>query len=232
MKYMGSKNRIAKFILPIILKDRKEGQWYVEPFVGGANMIDKVDGKRLGSDVNKYLIALLKEMQKDRFEAPDVSEDIFNKIKNNKEKYSDWLVGYVGFQLSYGAMWFGSYRRDSKGIRNYSHEAMRNVNKQSKLIRNIVFKNCEYHEIEIPENSIIYCDPPYRNTAKYKANKKDFNHDEFWNWVRVKSKEGHTMFVSEYNAPKDFKCAWSKEINSSLTKNTGGKKGVERLFTI
>ena len=38
MKYMGSKNRIAKYILPIILKDRKEGQWYVEPFVGGANM--------------------------------------------------------------------------------------------------------------------------------------------------------------------------------------------------
>ena len=45
MKYMGSKNRIAKHILPIILKDRIENQYYVEPFVGGANMIDKVDGK-------------------------------------------------------------------------------------------------------------------------------------------------------------------------------------------
>jgi len=27
---MGSKNRIAKEIIPLILKDRKEGQWYVE----------------------------------------------------------------------------------------------------------------------------------------------------------------------------------------------------------
>ena len=45
MKYMGSKNRIAKHILPIILKDRKENQYYVEPFVGGANMIDKVQGQ-------------------------------------------------------------------------------------------------------------------------------------------------------------------------------------------
>lgn len=35
MKYMGSKNRIAKEILPIILRDRKPNQWYVEPFVGG-----------------------------------------------------------------------------------------------------------------------------------------------------------------------------------------------------
>lgn len=44
MKYMGSKNRYAKEILPLILKDRKENQWYVEPFVGGANVIDKVGG--------------------------------------------------------------------------------------------------------------------------------------------------------------------------------------------
>jgi len=36
MKYMGSKKRHAKELLPIILKDRQPGQWYVEPFVGGA----------------------------------------------------------------------------------------------------------------------------------------------------------------------------------------------------
>ena len=52
---MGSKNRIAKHILPIILKDRKENQYYVEPFVGGANMIDKVDGNRIGGEFNKYI---------------------------------------------------------------------------------------------------------------------------------------------------------------------------------
>ena len=57
MKYMGSKNRIAKHLLPIILKDRKEGQWFVEPFVGGANMIDKVTGNRIGADLNRYLIS-------------------------------------------------------------------------------------------------------------------------------------------------------------------------------
>ena len=60
MKYMGSKNRIAEHILPIILKDRKENQYYVEPFVGGANMIDKVNGLRIGADINPYLIELFK----------------------------------------------------------------------------------------------------------------------------------------------------------------------------
>ncbi len=60
MKYMGSKNRHAKELLPIILKDRQPGQWYVEPFVGGANMIDKVDGNRIGADSNEYVAALWK----------------------------------------------------------------------------------------------------------------------------------------------------------------------------
>jgi DNA adenine methylase len=48
MKYMESKNRIAKYILPIMLAERDPEQWWVEPFVGGANMIDKVQGKRMG----------------------------------------------------------------------------------------------------------------------------------------------------------------------------------------
>ena len=55
MKYMGSKNRIAKEILPIMLKLRGDRTW-VEPFVGGGNMIDKVQGKRIGADINHYLI--------------------------------------------------------------------------------------------------------------------------------------------------------------------------------
>lgn len=55
MKYMGSKARVAKHILPIILKDRKPDQPYVEPMVGGANSIDKVDGIRIGGELNEYI---------------------------------------------------------------------------------------------------------------------------------------------------------------------------------
>ena len=74
MKYMGSKNRLAKELLPIILKDRKQGQWYVEPFVGGANMIDKVDGNRIGSDNNKYLIEALKMIRDNPNIIPDLEQ--------------------------------------------------------------------------------------------------------------------------------------------------------------
>jgi len=50
MIYVGGKTRIAKENLLIILADRKPGQAYVEPFVGGANSIDKVDGIRIGGE--------------------------------------------------------------------------------------------------------------------------------------------------------------------------------------
>ena len=230
MKYMGSKNRHAKHLLPIILANRKEGQCYVEPFVGGANMIDKVDGDRIGCDVNRWLIALLDKLSNGWLPPEQVTEEQYAHMKTNMEEYSDHLLGYVGFQLSYGAMWFGSYRRDKIGLRDYSAEAFRNILKQAANLGNIDFRVCSFNELEIPDNSVIYCDPPYEGTAKYKANEEEFNHDEFWKWCRVKAKEGHDVFISEYNAPDDFTCVWSKEVNSSLTKNTGGKKGVEKLF--
>lgn len=63
MKYMGSKNRIAKYILPIILKERKEGQWYIEPFCGGCNLIDKVTGNRMASDSHFELIEMFRALQ-------------------------------------------------------------------------------------------------------------------------------------------------------------------------
>jgi len=230
MKYMGSKNRHSKQILPLILKDRKPEQWYVEPFVGGANMIDKVDGLRIGNDCNKYLIALLKEMQDYKFKAPDITEEEFNIMKTKPEDFEDWVLGYTGFQLSFGAMWFGSYRRDNTGKRNYSEEAKRNVDKQAKKVKGIHFYNSDYCDFFIPENSIVYCDPPYKGTAKYKANEEEFDHDLFYDWVRIKAKEGHQVFISEYSMPDDFICIWQKKVNGNISKDTGKKKSVEKLF--
>ncbi len=230
MKYMGSKARIAKHILPIILKDRKPDQWYVEPFVGGANMIDKVDGNRIGADSNKHLIALLNEMSKSNYSSPYVTKQQFELVKENKVHYDDWYVGFVGFQLSFSAMWFGSYRRDNQGVRDYASEAKRNVDKQAKKIKGCKFVASDYFDLEIPKESVIYCDPPYEGTAKYKA-VDDFNHDLFWQWCRDKVKEGHQVFISEYNAPDDFTCVWQRELNVSVSKNGKHKRAIEKLFT-
>lgn len=230
MKYMWSKNRIAKYLLPIILKDRKPGQWYVEPFVWGANMIDKVDGNRIGADVNKYLISFLHELSVWEFNYNKFYDrESYNKIRYNKNDYKESEVWYVWVNCSYCWSWFESYAWIS-AWRNYQEEAQRNIKKQMVNLQWVKFVNESYDFLDIPNNSIIYCDPPYKWVREYNFDKW-FNHDEFWNWCREKKKEWHTIFISEYNAPEDFKCIWEKEVTNSLHK-TQTKRPVEKLFTL
>ena len=230
MKYMGSKARIAKHILPIILKDRKDGQWYVEPFVGGANVIDKVDGNRIGCDINPYLIAILQhcEQQKSNELADKISEEEYNHIKNNKDSYSLVHVAHCGFNATFGAKWFGGYARARKST-GYDRDVIcgkNNLVKQMPALKGVYFISCSYDGLDVHPESIIYCDPPYEGTTKYKD---DFDHDKFWQWCREKCEEGHRVFVSEYNAPDDFVCVWSGELSVTVQKS-GTKKATERLF--
>ena len=237
MRYMGSKNRIAKHLLPIILKDRKPNQWYVEPFVGGANMIDKVTGNRIGADSNEYVINAL------RFIKNEITP------KNNSEfSESDYIIAadaarsgsmptnklglysYALIAFSFGAKWIGGWSRgkNSKGEqRDYVNEQHKASQKQKAKLQGLRLVVGSYDHIYIPADSIIYCDPPYANTTKYKD---DFNHDEFWQWCRDKVKEGHQVFISEYNAPDDFVCIWSQELNVSVAKDGKHKKAIEKLF--
>ena len=230
MKYMGSKNKIAKYILPIILHNRQPDQWYVEPFVGGANMIDKVTGPRLGNELNKYVYALLVQIEKGWLPPENVTEEIWRDVKDNKDKYPDHFVAYCGICLSFGAVWFCTYARDAKGNRNYGEEAYRNLKKQAPKLNGIVFKNYDYLKLAIPYNSIIYCDPPYKGTDKYRGFEQ-INHDEFWDWVRRKSTTGnHRVFVSEFTAPDDFVEIWSMKISTAIAEKALGKNITEKLF--
>lgn len=226
MKYMGSKARVAKHILPIILKNRKEGQCYVEPFVGGANMIDKVDGWRIGSDSNNDCIECLKVIRDKINEIPKHNQDFSEESYKNRCDGIEWLKPYAAFAFSFGGKFWGGFRRDKRGVRDYVAESYRNSLKQSPSLQGVDLFTCCYCELNIPPQSIIYCDPPYAGTTQYKD---DFDHDKFWQWCRDKAKEGHEVFISEYNAPDDFVCVWQKEIQSGLNTNTT-KKGLEKLF--
>ena len=223
MKYMGSKNRIAKEILPIILKDRKPNQCYVETMVGGGNLIDKVEGFRIGADLNPFVIEALKLIRDNPESLPDfVSEEYYRELEIKKQL--NGLTGVVGFTCSFGSKWFGGYARNSDG-RNYIKVAKNNALAQSPNLKDCLFINSSYQLLDIPKNSIVYCDPPYEGTTKYK---EGFNHSEFWEWVRTKSLEGHSVFVSEYNAPEDFICVWENTLINNLSKDR--EAATEKLF--
>lgn len=234
---MGSKARLAKDLLPIILKDRKPGQFYVEPFVGGANMIDKVTGNRIGYDSNQWVINALEFIRDSALPTNDFEfdEDDYvacaNAIRNGGElPFHEGLVGYALICFSFGAKWAGGWSRGKKSNgepRDYVAEQYRANIKQKELLQGVRFYARSYCEIELPEKSIIYCDPPYAGTTKYKD---DFDHAAFWEWCRLKTREGHSVYISEYAAPDDFRCIWQKHTTVSVSKNGKHKKSIEKLF--
>lgn len=235
MKYMGSKSRIAKQILPIILKDRKDEQYYVEPFCGGCNMIDKVGGNRIATDNNPYLIRMWECLINGWNPPIRIERDYYNDVRECYNKkldlYTDNLIGWVGFMGSYNGRFFdGGYSghevKIDGGYRDYIGEAIKNTLRQIPALKGVCFLSVDYKKLALPPNSIIYCDPPYQGVKKYSYS---INHDEFWQWCRCKATEGHKVFVSEYSAPIDFVCVWEQPIKTAINQSIT-KHATERLF--
>lgn len=233
MKYMGSKTRISKKILPIILENRND-ELYIEPFSGGCNILQFVDGARIANDIHPYLNDMWRALIKG-WEPPEyISKELYLEIKNNKEAYPKELVGWVGFNCSYSGKYFGGYAgitQTREGERNYQTEARKNISRQIPSLKGVTFSDKNYLDLDIPKNSIVYCDPPYQGVTEYSMS---FDHNIFWDWVRELSKNNR-VYVSEYKAPSDFKCIWSQELNSSLSANGisgGNKKSIEKLFIL
>ncbi len=232
---MGSKTRIADLILRIILKNR-QNRIYVEPFTGGCNTLCKVFGHRIGSDINKYLIAMWKGLQENKERPYVIPWELYDEARqeyNNQTniQFDDFLIGWIGWMGSYNGRFFdGGYSgHDVKG-RDYISEQIRNTESQINRIKDVEFYCADYEILQLPTHSLIYCDIPYKGTKQY-ACSMGFNYKRFWNWCRKVHSEGHIIYVSEYTAPEDFYCVWGKEITNSLhTKNT--YKATEKLFTL
>jgi site-specific DNA-adenine methylase len=238
MKFVGSKNKISKYIAPILQKclDDNDAYGYFEPFLGGANMMDKIVHKnRWGSDIHEELIAmwqhLIKFGYKDAKKFQSILEKTYHDVRENSEEYPKWFIGFVGFHATFGSKYFGGYARGFKDDkitpRNISNEAIRNTLAQLPKLEGVHLECCCYTEVNSQlRDFVIYCDPPYANTTEYKHDK--FDHEKFWDWVRIISEKNH-VFISEYNAPKDFEVIWQMETTTTL-KVEKHEKRVEKLF--
>ena len=228
---MGSKARHAKEIIPFLMDGHNKNKPYVEPFVGGGNLFSLVPNEiKWGNDINEYAVALLDAIGNASYIPPSqVSELDYQICKAYPGKFPKCYVGFLAFCCSYAGKFWGGYARgeDSYGLpRNFAAEQVRSLEKQRFGLSGAVFSSVNYLDLEIPEGSTIYCDPPYFGTTKYKI---DFDHEQFWVWVKEKS-ERNRVFVSEYSAPDWATCVWEKRVTNSLTRETGARVGLERLF--
>lgn len=233
MKYMGSKNRIAKHLLPIMLKEaEKHGitKW-VEPFVGGANMIDKVPEsfERIGYDLNGHVIQALIDIRDNAKELPDaVSEQTYKSYKGIPPQS---ITSWVRFVCSFGGKFENGYARENGSDETtFCGYGKRNALKQSPKIQNVQFVCDSYESLDF-EDCLIYCDPPYQGSTGYKTG--TFDHDKFFEWCRQQAKK-NIVFVSEYTAPDDFDCVWQGEIKTNFAsqRKSATHNAVEKLFKV
>lgn len=232
MQYLGGKTRIAKEILPIILADRKEGQYFVEPFCGGCNVTVNVSGNRIANDCNEYLIAMFKGLMSGEKYPEQISRELYSDVKacfrSGSNKYSPDFIGWVGFMASYRGAFFRGYSGISAGTkdkpRDYVAQSIQSIMRQIPKLQGVEFCSGDYKNLQIPDESVIYCDPPYMNTLGYTDG---IDHDEFWQWCRERVYDGHKVYISEYQAPNDFIKIWEKPLRNNMSPN---KKTTERLF--
>lgn len=227
MHYFGGKARISKLLSEFLNNQLKENQPFVDLFCGSCNIISKIDNNRLriANDKHYYLIEMWKALQ-NGWEMPNnISEEEYKYIKDNKNENSA-LTGFVGFGLSYSGKWFGGYCRDNTG-RNYCLNAKNSNKKILKTINDVLFYNKDYKDVDIPIGSLVYCDIPYKNTTQYCKNEVgEFNHEEFYQWVRDNS-DKYDIYISEYkkNIPNDFEIVWEKESKKDI-RNKENKREI------
>lgn len=229
MRYQGGKFRQSAKIVELLEQYRKPNQIFLEPFVGAANIVSKMSGMRIASDIHADLITMYQALQTG-WEPPNtLSKEEYELCKNNKELLSPQFRAFVGFGCSYGGKWFGGFA--SEEGRDITNECYRGLLKQKENFLSVAF-TCGSYDQWNPYNMLIYCDPPYAGTTVYDG-VSSFNTNKFWETMYQWSKQDNTIFVSEYTAPFNL----VKEVYRWNTKTTLVHKGeglerVDKLFLI
>lgn len=225
MQYNGGKHRLSKTICSII--NGYSYTTYIEPFLGGCNVAPRVSCKnKVLSDSNTALISMWKAA-KNGFIFPDTISEIEYKnaylLDDNNPLKAFILIG-----CSFGGIWKGGYARGING--NYAKLAKSGIEKKINMLGECQLLNNSYSDINIPENSLIYCDPPYIGTRGYPATGA-FNHDDFWNTCNSWAKES-IVLVSECTIP-DVK---HQILFEKITRRTLGNEtrpiAIEKLIRV
>ena len=87
--------------------------------------------------------------------------------------------------------------------------------------------NCgSYEDYQYKDGDVVYCDPPYENTAKYSED--GFNHKKFYDWVASRP---YQVYFSSYEiSDTRFYKVWSKEKTQLLNGQGAGAKVQETVY--
>ena len=238
--YRGSKNKIADWVVDHL----PDGKTLVDLFAGGCAV---THAAILAGKWENFII-------NDLGDAPEVFENAINgKYANEKRwisredfyklKDSDpyvsivWSFGNNRRDYLYGkdiepikkaihyARVFGDDSLISQLNENNKNERLLSQERIERLQR-LQRLQLDYRSVEIPQDAVVYADPPYKNTT-CSGYAGQFDYDAFEKWL---ADVPFMVIVSEYNAPKG--CTEIASIKKRQTMGTGNKGGTntEKLF--
>lgn len=234
MRYVGGKVHLSKYIAPILQTAMKYASAYIEPFVGGAAVAERLvqngsDILMILGDLSLDLILMYQDVQAGIFVPPTyISREQYDELKMSEPSA---LRGFVGYGASWGGVFFSGHAMSAQTRgRDVTRSSSVAVINTVERLKDAHFFHCDYRQLIFPDKALIYCDPPYRGTMGYLS--KDFDNDAFWQ-IATGWAKNNIVFVSELQAPDDWIAIFSKQRHSNITRQRGRYRAtikIERLY--
>lgn len=190
----GGKWREAPTICARIESLRTRGQPYLEPFLGGGNVMWLVadHGPRIGTDADSRIINLWRALLSG-WVPPAISRERYYELKATMD-LGDPETLYAGFCCSNRGRWFNGFKNARSG------DSWTNIQKQIPAMRSVQLDCVDYRQHD-PRGTVVFADPPYRGGKKYPG-LQPFDSDEFWDtmaeWAR---RRRNVVLVTERTGP-------------------------------
>ena len=207
-----------------------------------------------GKDLEPYKEALWKAVVNDEWDLmferlPEVAQRCKDKLANitntaerritNQNEIRDWIAEQCKSEEGLKNIQSHRFYKTCRGVKSLtwqprlqslerleslqSLQSLKRLQNLGNLERFNITKG-DYANIEIKPHSVIYCDPPYKDTGHYGTS---FDYDRFYEWCLQQT---NPIFISEYWMPEDkFDCIWSKTTHRKFN---GTKSTIltEKLF--
>ena len=95
-------------------------------------------------------------------------------------------------------------------LSRFDLQQLEQLERLQQLEQRFSFSCGSYTEYQYQDGDIVYCDPPYENTADYG---NTFDHEAFYEWVHTRQ---YQVWFSSYQGVKGFRLVWAKQLRSSL----------------
>ena len=231
MRYFGGKQRVAKSLCKFLNSQLKEGQVFIDLFCGSCNVISGIrqDVIRYANDKHPYIATMFSELQNGLLLPNEVTEEQYKYYKalNPITREQEALKCFVGFGLSFAGKWYKGYARGGDG-RNYCANAKESTMRKLEKMMDVKFSCYDYKSHSEINDSVVYCDIPYKNATQYNA-VKGFDHEEFYAWAKGQKKS--RVLVSEYkhNVPEGAKVLWEMGSTKDIRDGANNRQPTKEV---